>query len=515
LPLCERFGFTEDAELQLLPARVKDSVVGYLAIYRQERPTPGMDKLFILTQFCDILASSLSNIRLHQRLEYQALHDPLTQLPNRTLLKRETEKALAHAKAHQLQLAIMVMDVDRFKTVNDSMGHATGDELLVELTRRLQQFTSRRDILSRFAGDEFVFLFASNGHDLRERLPTIIERLKWVFDDPVILGNRRVHISASKGVAVYPDDGDNFLDLLKHADAAMYQAKRRKPGSYAFYSEALQSRLDNELETEQQLNDALTQKAFVVHYQPRVHLPSGQVVGAEALIRWQHPTRGLLFPENFIDVAELTGLIEPIGNWVLKQTCEDFRRWQLLGIELDFVSANVSSIQLRNPDFVETVRQILRQTGMPADKLELEITETAFIEDYEQSLEKLQQIRRLGVKVAVDDFGTGYASMKYLKELPADVIKVDRLFVKDLPDSHSDIAIISSLITLTDQLGLDLVVEGIETEAQRRYLQEAGIRTAQGFFMSRPLPEPEQVEYCRLHNPPVPVAVSLNRKHSC
>jgi diguanylate cyclase (GGDEF)-like protein len=512
LPLCERFGFTQDAELQLLPALVKDSVIGYLAIYQQEAVSPGMDKLFILTQFCDILASSLSNIRLQQRLEYQALHDPLTQLPNRALIKREAEKALARAKEHQLQLAIMIMDVDRFKMINDSMGHTAGDELLVELANRLQLFISRRDILSRFAGDEFVFLFTSDGHDLREQLLMIIKRLDWAFHEPISVGNRHVYISASKGIALYPGDGDNFLDLLKHADAAMYQAKRRKPGSYSFFSKALQSSLINELETEQHLINALSQNAFVLHYQPRVHLSSGQVLGAEALIRWQHPTRGLLLPGKFIHIAELTGLIEPIGNWVLKQTCKDFLRWRQAGIELHFVSINVSSIQLRSPDFVNTVQQILLQTGMPPDRLELEITETAFIEDFEQSLEKLEQIRLLGVKVAVDDFGTGYASLKYLKQLPADIIKIDRLFIKDLPDSDSDIAIISSLITLADQLGLGLVAEGIETEAQKHHLLEAGIHTAQGFLMSPPLPEPELVEYWRLHTAPTSAVHSLNRQ---
>ncbi len=489
LPLLGELGFVEESELQLLPAMIKDSVIAYVALYQRESVSSGMDRLFIMTQFCDILATSLSNIRLRQSLEYQAFHDPLTRLPNRTLIKRETEKALLRAKENHHQLAIMIMDIDRFKMINDSMGHAAGDELLVELAGRLKQFTSRRDILSRFAGDEFVFLFASNGQALNDQLPTIIERLDRVFLDPFILGNRRVRISASKGIALFPQDGENFLDLLKNADAAMYQAKHHKPGSYAFFNKALQLSLMEELETEQHLIDALTQKAFEIHYQPCFDLLSGQILGAEALIRWQHPSKGLLLPNEFIPIAELTGLIEPLGNWVLKHSCEDFLRWRQAGIELNYVSINVSSVQLKDPAFVSTVSQILRQVGMPPDRLLLEITETAFIEDFDDCLNKLQQIRGLGVKVAVDDFGTGYASLKYLKQLPADIIKIDRLFVKDLPESRNDIAIISSLITLTDQLGLDLIAEGIETEAQKRHLLEAGIRSAQGFLMSRPIPE--------------------------
>ncbi len=502
LPLLDRLGFAEESELQLLPAMIKDSVIAYVALFQRVPVSSGMDRLFIMTQFCDILATSLSNIRLRQSLEYQAFHDPLTRLPNRTLIKQETEKALESARENNHQLAIMIMDIDRFKMINDSMGHTAGDELLVELAGRLKQFTSRRDMLSRFAGDEFVFLFASNGHALNDQLPAIIERLDRVFLNPFILGNRRVRISASKGVALFPRDGESFLELLKNADAAMYEAKHSKPGSYAFFSKALQLSLVEELETEQHLIDALTQKAFEIHYQPCFDLESGQIQGVEALIRWRHPTKGLLPPSSFIPIAELTGLIEPIGNWVLKHSCEDFLRWRQDGLEIKYVSVNVSSVQLKDPAFVSTVSQILQQLGMPTHRLLLEITETAFIEDFDDCLEKLQQIRRLGVKVAVDDFGTGYASLKYLKQLPADIIKIDRLFVKDLPESQNDIAIISSLITLTDQLGLDLIAEGIETEAQKRHLMDAGIRNAQGFLMSRPLPESQLRALCQAQSAP-------------
>lgn len=497
LPIIERMNLPATGNIQLLPAMVKDSVTAYLLFYQGEQVTADLDHYFILTQFCDILAASFSNIRLRQRLEYQAYHDPLTQLPNRTQIKRKTEGALARARNKHQQLAIMIMDIDRFKIINDSMGHAAGDRLLVELAERLQQFTSRRDVISRFAGDEFVFLFTAEDLSLHRLLPEIIERLDQAFDDPFILGNRRVRISASKGVALYPSDGETFHDLLQNADAAMYQAKHQKPGSYAFFSKDLQLNLQHELETELNLIDALTRHEFKLHYQPCIHLQSGRVLGAEALIRWYHPRMGLLLPNRFIRIAELTGLIEPMGNWVLEQACRDFLRWQETDNRLEYVAVNVSSVQLNNPAFVATVQNILQQTGMAPGRLELEITETALIDDFEATLEKLQQIRRLGVKVSVDDFGTGYASLKYLKQLPADRIKIDRLFIRDLPESQTDIAIIASLVTLSEQLGLELVAEGIETAAQKRFLLEAGIKVAQGFLLSHPLAEDEFLAFCK------------------
>ncbi|MCU7806733.1 MAG: EAL domain-containing protein [Candidatus Thiodiazotropha sp. (ex Semelilucina semeliformis)] len=495
LPILEPIDFSADTEITIMPAVIKQGVIACLVLEQLETHTPGIDNLFILTQFCDILASAISNIRLKQRLEYQAYHDPLTHLPNRIQIKRETEKALRRAKQDHLELAIMIMDIDRFKLINDSMGHVSGDELLVALAERLKQFTSRRDILSRFAGDEFVFLFASKGHDLENKLPEIIERLDRVFHDPFSLGKRKIRISASKGIAMYPKDGETFLDLLKNADAAMYHAKHQKPGSFAFYTQTLQYSLIEEMETEQNLIDALTQKEFELYYQPSIHLPSGRAIGVEALIRWRRPHYGLIAPNKFIHIAEQTGLIEPIGNWVLKQACKDFLRWRNDGILLDYISSNVSSVQLQNPNFVQTVKQTLEITGMEPHHLELEITETAFIEDFQGSLDKLKEIRELGVRVAVDDFGTGYASLKYLKELPADSIKIDRLFVKDLPDNQNDVAIVSSLVTLTNNLKLGLIAEGIETESQRLYLLNAGINIAQGFLMSRPLPETELLTY--------------------
>jgi diguanylate cyclase (GGDEF)-like protein len=499
LPIVARLGYSTDSEIVLMPVLLKRSVIACLVLHHKETLSPGIEKYFILTQFGDILAASLSNIRLRQRLEHQAFHDPLTHLPNRLLIKQKTEESLEHARTSQHELAMMIMDIDRFKTINDSMGHAAGDDLLVAFAERLKQFTSRRDILSRFAGDEFVFLFASDRHHLRSKLLDIVERLDRALHEPFTLGSRTVRVSASKGIAMFPDDGESFLHLLKNADMAMYHAKHKRAGSYAFFDQTLQNALLEELEIEQNLLDALNREEFELHYQPSIHLPTGRMIGAEALVRWRRPEHGMVTPNRFIPIAEQTGHIEPIGNWVMRRACEDFLRWRRDGLKMNYVSVNVSSIQLKSPDFVQTVKETLRNTGMEPHSLELEITETAFIEDFESSLSKLKEIQQLGVQVAVDDFGTGYASLKYLKELPANRIKIDRLFVKDLPDSHNDMAIISSLITLTDELGLGLIAEGIETEAQKRYLMLAGVSVAQGYLMSRPLPEPELREFLAAH----------------
>jgi len=495
LPIIDAFALPPEMEIILMPALVKNQVVACLVLQFRTPAAPAMEKLFLLTQFCDILATSLSNIRLKQRLEYQAYHDPLTNLPNRMLIRQKTELAMQQARQGGHGLALMIMDIDRFKIINDSMGHAAGDELLIQVADRLKRVVSRRDMLCRFAGDEFVILFSIDKASPQRLLPEVIARLDRAFADPFVIGNRKVRITASKGIAGFPDDGEDFLDLLKNADAAMYRAKHQKAGSYAFFDHDLQRALLNEIEIEQGLIDALTMREFELHYQPCIHLPSGEVRGAEALIRWRRPEQGLIAPGNFIPIAERTGLIEPIGNWALKHSCENFLRWRQRGIVLDSISVNVSSIQLQESGFVSTVAQILQETGMPAQHLELEITETAFIEDFDDSLEKLKALRSLGVRIAVDDFGTGYASLRYLKELPANHIKIDRLFIKGLPESQDDIAIISSLITLSGKLNLGLVAEGIETQAQKQYLQAAGITLAQGFLMSKPLPEAEFLEF--------------------
>ncbi len=502
LPLIGQLGFREESEVSVVPAINRQHIEACLIIEKTTSDSLGLDRLFVLTQFSDILASTISNMRLNQQLEFQAYHDPLTQLPNRRLIKRKIDKAINNAQKDNMELAVMIMDVDRFKMINDSMGHAAGDELLVELANRLKHFTSRRDILCRFAGDEFIFLFTSRRRNLKDKLPRIIERIDRVFDDHFTLGKRQVRITASKGIAVYPRDGESYIDLLKNSDAAMYHAKHRKPGSFAFYNQTLQSSLIEEMETEQNLIDALTQKEFEIYYQPCIHLPTGKAIAVEALIRWRHPQKGRISPENFIPIAEQTGLIEPIGNWVLKQACTTFVEWSRKGFELEHISINVSSVQIQSPHFVELVEKTIKSTGIRPHQLELEITETAFIEDFEDSLSKLKSLRGLGVRIAVDDFGTGYASLKYLKELPADHIKIDRLFISGLPNNQSDAAIISALIALTHKLKLGLIAEGIETESQRLYLLQVGITLAQGFLMSKPLSEAELLNYLADNNVP-------------
>ncbi|MES9944257.1 MAG: EAL domain-containing protein [Candidatus Thiodiazotropha sp.] len=487
LPILAETSLPHSDKIVLYPALHNGQVTAYLVMLQSSTETQEKSALSLLTQFCDILASALSNISLKKQLQYQADHDSLTGLPNRKLIKAETEKAIQLANARQHELAIMILDIDRFKMINDSMGHVIGDDLLRQLANRLRQFTSRRDILSRFAGDEFVFLFTTDHATIRNIIPEIIARLDRVFIDTFKLVNREIHISASKGIAIYPDDGKTFIDLLKNADAAMYQAKRSKPGSHAFFSKSLQDSLSDEMEIEQDLIDALTERQFELYYQPSIDLLNGKMIGAEALLRWHRPGFSLVSPGLFIELAEDTGLIEPIGNWVMKHACEVYLSWCKQGIQLEYISVNVSSVQLKNPTFAETVKHTLQTTGMRPDNLEIEITETAFIKDYQASLQKLHALRDIGIRIAIDDFGTGYASLKHLKQLPADRLKIDRLFIKDLPGNQNDSAIISSLVTLADKLKLGLIAEGIETEEQRDFLIKTGVTIAQGFLMSPPL----------------------------
>jgi len=480
------------SHITLVPAVHNDRTLAMLAFSNSSAPDTSGEQLPLLDQLGELLSITLANIFLQQRFRHQAHHDPLTSLPNRLFLRQQTEEAMIQTSKNGEMMALMIIDIDRFKMVNDTMGHVAGDELLIQASERLKSRLHPQDILSRFAGDEFVLVIPNlqeeASHDILEGL---IARFDQAFAKPFVLGNRKIKISASKGVTFFPGDGDNFLTLLKNADAAMYQAKAKKSGASAFYSSAIQVSLEERVETEQSLIQAVAEEEFVLYYQPALYLDGEKVVGAEALVRWQHPTKGLVMPGQFIEIAEETGLIEAIGMWTLKRACMDFKQWQSADIDLDYVAVNVSGLQLQNPQFILSVKEVLLTTGMDPRRLELEVTETALIEEFESSLEKLEELRRLGIRIAVDDFGTGYASLKYLKALPADKLKIDRLFVKDLPQSKRDKAIISSVVTLSRELGFSLLAEGIETADQAEFLLHAGVPTAQGFLYSKPLPLPE------------------------
>ncbi|MCB1751088.1 MAG: EAL domain-containing protein [Gammaproteobacteria bacterium] len=489
---------TPDAETPttLLPVRRNETHLALLVFSGLPLiKKPEDERLTLLRQLGEILAIALDNALLQQRLRHQAFFDTLTDLPNRLMMSQRLQELVETQKEQNGSLAVIILDLNRFKTINDSLGHVAGDELLRLVAERLKRCLHPDEILSRFAGDEFVLIIP--GVADKCIVESVVGRINDTFQQPFSIGERRISISASTGISLFPQDGSDYVTLLKNADAAMYQAKTGRSGNSAFYSHELQQALNARVNTEQELKQAIAREEFVLYYQPSIKLESRSVIGCEALIRWAHPEKGMIMPNHFIEIAEQTGQIDAIGSWTLKRACRDFKRWQAQNLNLEYVAVNVSGLQLQDPNFVAGVAEIIAETGIQPRQLELEVTETALIEDFNASLEKLTALRELGVRIAVDDFGTGYASLKYLKTLPADKLKIDRLFVSELPGNERDVAIVKSVCTLALQLRISLLAEGVETREQAAFLQTCGVRSVQGYHFSRPLPESEFVAFAR------------------
>jgi diguanylate cyclase (GGDEF)-like protein len=447
-----------------------------------------------------MLASSLSNVFLNDRLYYQAHHDHLTGLPNRLYLKNTVDEAMQ--KLDGGSLVVSIFDIDRFKLINDTQGHAAGDELLIQVSDRLRRVLDPSATASRFAGDEFIILTKHEAGEIDdwELIDKVVEPVKRVFSEPFQIGNSKMTVEASLGLAKYPADGDNFITLLRNADAAMYQAKDLNPGGYCFYSEELQEKLSERIGIEIALTTALANGEMEMYYQPIVDLKTRRVTGAEALIRWNRPGHGMVMPDKFIGIAEETGSIIGIGSWVMLESCRAFKQMLELGEGLDTIAVNVSAQQLSQPDFIEVLKNSLELSGMPARYLEIEITESCLLENVEETIIKLQEIRELGVRVAVDDFGTGYSSLQYLKRLPIDKLKIDQMFVSGLPNDENDVAIIRTLVSLSEELKLAVLAEGCETQAQAQFLQSESISAVQGWLFCQALPQSEFSKYTKQQN---------------
>ena len=423
------------------------------------------------------------------RIEQQANFDELTGLANRTLLRQRLEQGILATAGTGGRLALLFVDLDRFKIINDSLGHQVGDELLVAMAGRLRSCARERDTVARLGGDEFVVLLSSarDLDEVRSRAEHLLEALGKPWRSP--LGE--FHVTSSVGVAVYPENGRDAESLLKNADAAMYRAKESGRNTLQFFTPELSARLAQRLETERRLRRALECGEFRVHYQPRVDVASGRVTGAEALVRWQPQDGPMVPPAQFIPVAEETGLIVAIGRLVLEAACRQARRWRDSGFGPQFVSVNVSPRQLRQADFVETVAQAVAQAGLVPGQLELEITEGMVMHDVPGTVEMLGRLHRLGVEIAIDDFGTGYSSLSYLKRFPVHRLKVDRSFVSDVTRDRDDAAIVRTIVALGHNLGLRVVAEGVETPEQRDFLAAMGCDEMQGYLFGRPVPAPE------------------------
>lgn len=423
--------------------------------------------------------------RSEQQLEHLTHYDPLTDLPNRLLVQSRLEHAIEQARRHRSKVGVLFVDLDRFKNVNDSLGHPAGDELIQAVSARLRGGLRDEDTLARLGGDEFLVVI----EDLEsaDEAASVASKLTQLVQNPFcVAGGHEVIVSASIGISLYPDDGDSATGLIQHADAALYQAKARGRDSFCFYSAALTAAVSERMQMEMGLRRALERGELLIHYQPLVSLEGGRV-GAEALLRWQPPGEALVRPDRFIPLAEETGLIVPIGAWVLREACRQARAWLDAGLDFGVVSVNLSVRQFHERDLPSLVADVLHETGLPAERLELEITESALMDDVEQAVQTLQALRAIGVALAVDDFGTGYSSLAYLKRFPIGKLKVDQSFVRGIATDDSDLAIVTATIAMANSLGFATTAEGVETEAQLDILRALGCSAYQGYLFSRPV----------------------------
>ncbi|MBV8666368.1 MAG: EAL domain-containing protein [Burkholderiaceae bacterium] len=423
--------------------------------------------------------------RAEAQISYQAYHDILTDLPNRILFRDRLELALIQAKRNKSELAVMFVDLDRFKIVNDSLGHIKGDELLQQVATRLKENLRRGDTLARFGGDEFTLLLP----DLRTREDAAAIAGKFVesMQGAFALSEHQVHVSASIGIAVYPDHGETIDDLLRHADMAMYQVKGTGKNGFSFYDQSMTDASFQKVDLENNLRRALDKGELEMYYQPQVDIRSGKIVGAEALMRWNHPQRGLLSAAEFLPFAEESGLILPVSDWMIRAVCQDILAWETAGAEPIKISVNLSPQYLDRGDFYKKLKETLLLYKVAATQIEVEITENVCIRNPQHAIEQLNQLCELGVSVAIDDFGTGYSSLAYLHRFPVKTIKIDQSFVKEIRSDKGQHPVVLAVISIARGLGLHLVAEGVETQLQAHYLERAGCAIMQGHLFHRAL----------------------------
>ncbi|MEA3129106.1 MAG: diguanylate cyclase [Paraburkholderia sp.] len=429
-----------------------------------------------------VLADSLAEA--NQELTYLALHDSLTKLPNRVLLEDRLNQAIQNADRENGCFALMFMDLDGFKVVNDAYGHHVGDVLLVEVAQRIGATVRAQDAVARIGGDEFVLLA---GVDEPADAATLAGKLLTAIREPFQVVGHELRVSTSIGIAIYPGNATHQHDLLTNADAAMYHAKSLGRNAYCFFEASMNADVHDQLQLVQDLRSAFERRELILHYQPKFTAPSGPVIGVEALMRWAHPTRGLIAPEHFIPLAEKTGLIVPIGEWVLDEACRQMRAWRDLGCPDWTMAVNLSPVQFSHAGLIQMVRNTLERYELEPRWLTLEITESTAMRDVDASLRILQQLHDMGVRISIDDFGTGYSSLLHLKRLPASELKIDRGFIRDLARDTEDAAIVSAIVALGQTLNLEIVAEGVETTAQQEFLTRLGCDSLQGFLLGRPM----------------------------
>ncbi len=455
-------------------------------VYFEISGEPVFDEFGVFQGYRGIGRDVTQSRLVEERVLHMATVDGLTGLPNRNMFMVQLEQAVIRASLSGNRFGLLFLDLDRFKNVNDSLGHAAGDELLMKMAHRLRELLREGDFVARLGGDEFVVLIEN--HASQATLERVAEKMLATITAPCVLQGRELVVTGSIGISAYPDDGADTASLLQSADAAMYAAKERGRNTFEVYSARIADRSSHQLGLEIGLRRALEQGEFVLHYQPKLDLHNDRMVGVEALLRWNHPQQGLMLPGTFIGAAEDSGLITPIGRWVLDAACQQVAHWLALGIAAPRCAVNLSARQFADGSLITDVTGAIEAAAIPAHLLEVEITETVLMAEPTRAIEILHHLRSLGVHIALDDFGTGYSSLAYLKRFPASSVKIDRSFIEGLPDDRGDAAITRTVIGMAHSLDLRVVAEGIETTEQLEFLRHWGCDEAQGFHFCRPLP---------------------------
>lgn len=433
--------------------------------------------------------------KTEELLDYKAHHDELTHLSNRALFLDRLEHAIKKAKRQDRTLAVLFIDLDRFKEINDSLGHEMGDRVLIEISERLRENLREIDTIARLGGDEFTLIVEDiDGND---KVNEIASRVLKMLQQVIQIDQHQLYVTSSIGISIYPLDGTDAQNLLRNADSAMYKAKMEGRNSYQYYTEELTARAYERVLLESNLRRAIENEEFVVYYQPQMDGESGTMIGMEALVRWQHPKMGLISPATFIPIAEETGLIVPIDQLVMISAMKQIVQWRSEGLNPGILSLNLAMKQLWHESFIETLQAMLLEIGCQPEWIELEVTEGEVMKNPEMAIGILKRLHNMGIALAIDDFGTGYSSLSYLKRLPLDLLKIDQSFVRGIPDNNEDVAIVRAIIALAKSMGMRVIAEGVETAQQKSFLVENGCRAIQGYFYSRPIPSVEMGDWMR------------------
>ncbi len=463
------------------------------------------DKKQLMIKISDILSMGLAKFEAEKEIQYLAYHDALTGLPNRSMLLTRLEQDIAIAERHGWHGALIFVDLDRFKYLNDALGHVIGDELLKQVSQRLKKLMRSDDMIARLGGDEFVILTLEEQTSIDASVyhaQKVAEKIGKALSMPYVLLENDYYLTTSLGISLFPVKGESTTDLLMHADAAMYRAKGEGGNTSKFYKPDMQQAANERLSIEKDIRIALSNNQMMLYYQPQVLISSSEIIGAEALLRWQHPTRGWVSPASFIPVAEETGIILDIGEWVLKTAVAQMKQWYEQGLLNDFdqIAVNISPLQFRQNNFVNLVKTILSEAQLRPSLLKIELTEGAVIESIDDIIEKMQQLKALGIGFSLDDFGTGYSSLSYLTKLPIDQLKIDQSFVRDITTDQNDVAIIETIIAMGNHLGLDVIAEGVESKREMELLQSKGCLSYQGYFFSKAVSAPEFEKFLHKRN---------------